>query len=111
MTAALDDDRDRHRADGLDGGAGNLRVQAATDTSADLGLTFPGGEGLFFRGPALHGLPISDGASDVIVVLSDGTRVSVDLSNKFTIQEALDAFHEANAKLTAALDANRTRFV
>ena len=92
-------------------GGGNLRVQTATNTSADLGLTFPSGEGVFFRGQDLNGLPISNGASDILVVLSDGSRASVDLSNKFALQNALDAFTAANSKLIAALDAGRTRVV
>ena len=88
-------------------GAGDLAVTAVAGsfTAEDLGLLGAG------TGGTLVGLRISDGASDIVMTLTDGTRVYIDLSFVFTLEEVFAEIHAANPRLTAALNAARTAIV
>ncbi len=89
-------------------GSANLQVTAVgpSNTAADLGLL----SGTTV-GNSLTGDPLSDAASDLVVTLTDGTRVFIDLSATFTLKEVFDAFHAANSRLTAALNAGASAIV
>ena len=73
-------------------GGGNLEVQALNNSTAaaDLGILGTG------QGSTLQGWPISDGAGDLRITLTNGTKVDVDLSDLTTLQDVFDAIHAAS---------------
>ncbi len=89
------------------GGIGNLTVTALNNSPAagDLGILGTG------QGDTLTGWPISDGASDLRISLQNGTKVDVDLSNLYTIQDVLTAIEAASTYLAATLDSAGTAIV
>ncbi|MBS0265303.1 MAG: M10 family metallopeptidase C-terminal domain-containing protein, partial [Planctomycetes bacterium] len=107
VTAALDATGSAIVLTDSGSGSGNLSVTAVSgsQTAADLGLLGTG------TGGTLTGLRISDGASDLLVTLTDGTRVYVDLSSVATLQDVFDTLHAANANLTMGFDAGHTALV
>ena len=106
VTATLDDGGTAIRLTDTTVGAGNLTVtEGASTTAADLGLLGVG------SGGTLLGRRISDGASDIVITLTDGSRAYVDLSFVATLEEVLAEIHAANARLTAALNAAGTAIV
>ena len=59
-------------------------------------------------GSTLAGWPISDGAGDLRITLTNGTKVDVDLSDVTTLQDVFDAIHAASPNLSASLDPTAT---
>ena len=83
------------------GGSGNISVSALNNSPAayDLGIL---GTGL---NNALTGWPISDGAGNLRITLTNGSKVDVELTTLTTIQDVLDAIHAASPDLKASLNA------
>jgi len=88
-------------------GGGTIRVTALNGSLAagDLGILGTG------TGATLTGAVITDGASDVLVTLTDGTAVRVNLSGLATFQAVVDALNTANPKLRASWDASLSAIV
>ena len=106
VTATLDSSGSAIKLIDATAGAGHLTVtEGASTTAADLGLLGVG------SGDTLVGTRISDGASDIVVTLTDGTRVYVDLSFVFTLEEVFAEIHASSARLTAALNGAGTAIV
>ena len=84
--------------DKIDDG-GNIQVTAlnGSTAAADLGIEGTG------NGATLEGTPVSDGASDLRITLTDGSYVQVDLTALTTVQDVLDAITGAHVNLTATL--------
>ena len=80
-------------------GSATLRVTAVAGsaTASDLGLLGTG------SGATLTGTRISDGASDIVVTLTNLTKVYIDLTGAFTLADVFAAFHSADTRLTATL--------
>ena len=89
--------------DSLSGG-GNLQVQALNNSNAaaDLGILGTG------QGSTITGWPISDGAGDLRITLTNGSKVDVDVSPLTTLQDLFDAIHAASPQLSASLDPTAT---
>ena len=59
-------------------------------------------------GAILHGNPITDISQDLLVVLSDGSRVGVNLSGLTTLDQVIGAFESADYRLIATINATGT---
>ena len=107
VTAALDETGTRLVLTDTTAGTGDLRVTAAgsATTAADLGILGTG------HGPILVGTPISDGASDIAITLTDGSLVYVDLTDLYTLREIFAAIAAASERLSAGFDAGWTAIV
>ena len=107
VTAAIDASGTALVLSDTSAGAGNLTVTAAgaSTAAADLGLLGTG------SGGTLKGQPISEGASDVVVTLTNGSKLYVDLSDALTLADVFELFAAASPRLSAALNAAGTAIV
>src|SRR5262249_12208298 len=104
LTVGLSAAGDAITLTGAKSSGGNLEVQALNNSTAaaDLGILGTG------QGPALTGWPISDGAGDLRITLTNGTKVDVDLSTLATLQDVFDAIHAASSYLSTSLNSAQT---
>ena len=89
--------------DGQDFG-GQVSVTPINNSPAADGL----GIDTIAPGALLHGSPITDVSQDLLVTLTDGTRVGIDLSGLTTVQQVLDSFNQADPRLIASVNAAGT---
>src|SRR5262249_37229592 len=80
---------------------GQLQVVPLNNSLAADGLGLPN----IGSGAILHGDPITNVSDDLLVILTDGTRVDIDLSGLTTLQDVIDAFHAADPRLIATVNA------
>ena len=89
------------------GGSSAIQVVALNQSTAaaDLGILGSGTPSQF------KGFPIADGSSDLMITMTDGTFVGIDLTGMTTIDDVLQLIELANDRLQAKMNSSLTGLI